>query len=98
MRKKPMRTTGRLAIAFAVAVTGATLAQVTGAAAAVQADQAKEDKSVRVCRTITPIASRLTRRVCRSQADWDRSRDKAQDGMFDQQMKEFTQPAQAPRP
>ena len=40
MSRKPLRTGTGLAVAIAVAVTGATLAQVTGAAAAVQGDKA----------------------------------------------------------
>jgi hypothetical protein len=96
MRAKPMKTATGLAIAVAVAVTGAALSG--DATASVQGDKAKEDKSARVCRTVTPTSSRLTRRVCRSQADWDSTQQKAQDGLLDQQLKETTLFEQAPRP
>jgi hypothetical protein len=96
MRMTPIKTATGLAIAFAVAVTGAALSG--DATAAAQGDKAKEDKSRRVCRTVTPSGSRLTRRVCRSQADWDATQQKAQDGLLDQQLKETTLFEQAPRP
>ena len=96
MRAKPMKTATGLAIAFAVAVTGAALSG--GATAAVQGDKAKEDKNRRVCRTLTPTSSRLTRRVCRTQAEWDASQQKTQDGLFESQMRDQTLFEQAPRP
>jgi hypothetical protein len=98
MSRKPMKTATGMAVAIAVAVTGATLAQVSGAAAAVQADKSGEDKSRRVCRTVTPSGSRLVRRVCRSQADWDSTQQKAQDGVFESQMRDQTLFEQAPGP
>jgi hypothetical protein len=97
MSRKPMRTATRLAVAIAVAVTGASLAQVTGAAAAVQADTSKE-KSRRVCRTVTPSGSRLVRRVCRTQEDWDATQQKAQDGAFESQLRDASLLEQAPGP
>ena len=89
MSAQPMRAAAVLAIGVAVALTGATLASVTGAVAAVQGDKAKEEKSRRVCRTVTPSGSRLVRRVCRSQEDWDATQQKTQDGVLELQMREL---------
>jgi hypothetical protein len=90
MSRKPLWTGTGLLVGMAVALTGATLANVTGAAAAVQEDKAAQGKGRRVCRTVTPSGSRLTRRVCRSQADWDSSREKAQDGALEYQIGQST--------
>jgi len=50
--------------------------------------KAKDDPSRRVCRNIIPSGSRLGSRVCRTQAQWDEARDKTQDGVLQNQMKE----------
>ena len=97
MSRTPLKTATGMAVAIAVAVTGATLAQVTGAAAAVQADTSRE-KSRRVCRTVTPSGSRLIRRVCRTQEEWDATQQKAQDGAFESQMRDQTLFEQASGP
>ena len=89
MSRRPLKTATGMAVAAAVALTGATLAVATGATAAVQADTSKE-KSRRVCRTVTPSGSRLIRRVCRTQEEWDATQQKAQDGVFESQMRDQT--------
>jgi hypothetical protein len=47
---------------------------------------AKDDPSRRVCRNLMPSGTRLTSRVCRTQAEWDRAMDKTQEGVLDHQM------------
>jgi hypothetical protein len=95
MSAGPIKAATTLAIGIAVTLTGATLASAGGVATA---EQAEKEKSQRVCRTVTPSGSRLTRRICRSQADWDSTQQKTQDGVLDQQLKQSTLLEQAPRP
>lgn len=75
-----------LALSAAVAVVGAALmtgAGATPANAGAQSDaQAKEDRARRVCRTITPTSSRLVRRVCRPQHEWDEEMKASQDSLL----------------
>jgi len=42
----------------------------------------KEDTSRRVCRTVVPTGSRVTSRICRTQAEWAASMDKAQENVL----------------
>lgn len=95
MSAGPIKAATTLAIAIAVTLTGATLASAGGVATE---GQAEKEKSHRVCRTVTPSGSRLTRRVCRSQEDWDSTQQKAQDGALDQQLKQTTLMEQRGRP
>ena len=44
----------------------------------------------RICRTVTPTNTRLTRRVCRTQEDWDAGMDRTQDGLLQFQIKNQT--------
>lgn len=55
-------------------------------ASAKKAKSAKDDTSRRVCRAVVPTGSRLSTRVCRTQAQWDEAQRKAQDGLLDEQM------------
>jgi hypothetical protein len=72
---------------------------VSGSAAAQgQSKATGEDRSRRVCRSQTPVGSRLTRRVCRTQAEWDEAQYRTQDGVLQHQMTTTTQLEQAPRP
>jgi hypothetical protein len=72
---------------FAVLLSGAVLAPVTGAAAtgsAVETQRKANDaRTRRVCRTIMPTSSRLTTRVCRTQAEWDESMREQQDSFLE---------------
>jgi hypothetical protein len=67
-------------------------------ASAKKAKADKDDPSRRVCRSIVPTGSRLPTRVCRTQAQWDESRQKSQDGLLDTQMGPGTTYQQDPRP
>lgn len=48
--------------------------------------KAGPDRSKRVCRNVTPTGSRMTKRVCRTQAEWDAEAERAarllQDGQI----------------
>ena len=67
-----------------------------GTAPAVAGDEAKkpklakDDPSRRVCKNIVRVGTRLSTRVCRTQADWDSSMDKAQDGQLQSLLKDHT--------
>lgn len=75
-----------LALSAAVAVVGAALMTGAGASpagAVVQSDaKAKSDRARRVCRTVTPTSSRLVRRVCRPQHEWDEEMKATQDSFL----------------
>jgi len=60
--------------------------------------KAGNDRSRRVCRTLTPANSRLTQRTCRTQAEWDQATDRTQEGVLRFQTTESTQYEQAARP
>lgn len=88
MQVKSVVKASALAIGFAALLTGT----VPGAqfAAVAKGKKAKDDTSRRVCRVITPTGSRMTTRICKTQAEWDASQDKAQDGVLQHQMTETT--------
>ena len=56
-----------------------------------QTKTSEPDRSRRVCRNLTPSGSRMTRRTCRTQAVWNASMDRAQDGLLQYQMENATQ-------
>ncbi|HEU0135199.1 MAG TPA: hypothetical protein VFR28_10275 [Allosphingosinicella sp.] len=51
---------------------------------------AKDDPSRRVCKNVVPVGTRFGTRVCRTQAEWDGSMDKAQDSVLQSQMTDHT--------
>jgi hypothetical protein len=59
---------------------------------------AKDDPSRRVCRNLVPVGTRLTTRVCHTQAEWARSMDKAQDGVLATQTNDQSTYQQMPGP
>ena len=91
MVAKPILTATTAAMGFAAVVVGATFAGATGETVATAAVQSQpkstqnEDRSRRICRDVTPSGSRLVRRLCRTQAEWDESAQRSQDGLFKQQ-------------
>jgi hypothetical protein len=98
-----VRKASGFTMAFATVLVSATLTGLTGgfatpAAAYEKAKTAQGDGSRRVCRTVTPAGSRLTRRICRTQAEWDDSQYRTQDGVLQQQMSTTTLLEQAPGP
>ena len=96
MSAKPILTISTVAMGFAALATGAVFADATGEFAAGAAMQAppksaqNEDRSRRICRDVTPSGSRLVRRLCRTQAEWDESAQRSQDGLFKQQTETTT--------
>ncbi len=77
-----MRIVAMAALAAGLGVLGAASAF---AADSSQPKKAKDDPSRRVCRTIVPIGSRLTTRICKTQEQWDMARDKSQDSVLQHQ-------------
>ena len=59
---------------------------------------AKDDPSRRICRNEVPVGSRLSVRVCRTKAEWDRGESKTQDGVLQHQMRNQTTYEPAARP
>jgi hypothetical protein len=96
MSVKPIVTACALAMALVltsgVTVTAAT-AQEQGKTTTTQ-----NDRSRRVCRTEVPSGSRLARRTCRTQAEWDESQYRTQDGVLQHQMTTTTQLERAAGP
>ena len=88
MSVKPIVTA--CALAMALVLTGG----VSAPAATAQEQgktTAQNDRSRRVCRTEVPSGSRLPRRTCRTQQEWDEAQYRTQDGMLQQQMTTTTQ-------
>ena len=78
-----IRTVPGLAAAMGVLCAG--IALVPGMSAA-EAKRSKErDPSKTVCQTIVPSGTRLGKRICRTQQEWDDEAKAAQDGVFEQQ-------------
>jgi hypothetical protein len=104
MGVKQVAKMSALTIGLGALLAGTALAGATGElaadAAAAQEDgtSAKQDRSRRVCRNLVPSGSRLSQRVCRTQAEWDEQRDRTQEGALDHQLGTTTQLEQAPRP
>jgi len=103
MGTKPIVRASALAMGFGALLVGTALVAATGASSAAADVQAEpkataKDNSRRICRTLTPSGSRLTRRVCRTQAEWDQSRDRTQEGHLKQQIDQSTLFEPAARP
>jgi len=86
MSCRPNSTRPMFTLGAAAALVGAALLTGAGAAPAgamVQSDtKANQDRSRRVCRTITPTSSRLVQRVCRTQQEWDEQARATQDSVL----------------
>jgi hypothetical protein len=70
------------ALAIGMSVAGAGPAFADDSAALPQPKKAKTDTSRKICRITVPTGSRMTTRICRTQAEWARSMDKAQESML----------------
>ena len=83
---RPISTRPIFTLGAAAALVGSALVMGAGAppaGAMVQSDaKAKQDRSRRVCRTITPTSSRLVQRVCRPQHEWDEEQRATQDSVL----------------
>jgi hypothetical protein len=84
------------ALAIGLGGLGAGATQAADGHGASKPKKAQDDPSRRVCRNIVPSGSRLSTRVCRTQQQWDESRDKAQDGVLQHQMGPGTTYEQVP--
>nr|WP_295373292.1 hypothetical protein [uncultured Sphingosinicella sp.] len=76
-----------LAMALAALSTGTALAQESAAESTTPAKAKVADKSGsrRVCRNLVVSGSRLSSRICRTQADWDKAMTDTQDAALQQQ-------------
>lgn len=94
MSAKLIGTASGFTMGLAALLSGVAFAGLAGgfATAAVAGEQsaAQGDTSRRVCRSVTLSGSRLSRRVCRTQAEWDASRDRTQDGVLQHQVMQQT--------
>lgn len=99
MGAKTASKASALVMGFGLLWASAALpAEAGGSAAEAYKGKAKDDPSKRVCRNITPSGSRLTTRICRTKAEWERSQTKAADGVFTHQITEATQYQRATGP
>jgi hypothetical protein len=69
-------------LAMGLGVLGAGPAFADEAAGVSQPKTAKADTSRRVCRNLVPTGSRMSSRVCKTQAEWDATRDKTADNLL----------------
>jgi hypothetical protein len=88
-------TVAALAIGLGALGSGPALAADDGAS---KPKKAKDDTSRRVCRSVVPTGSRMSGRICRTQAEWDAAMDKSQDNILRHQTTKQTllQQAQGP--
>lgn len=85
------------ALAVGLSALGAGPAFADEAPGTNQPKKAKPDTSRRVCRSLVPTGSRMSGRVCKTQAEWDAARDKQADGLLRHQSTHETLMEQAPR-
>ena len=79
------------ALAMGLGVLGAAPAVADEAAGTSQPKKAKSDTSRIICRNLVPSGTRMSSRICRTQAEWDASRDKSQDNLLRHQSTKETQ-------
>ena len=76
--------------ALALLAAGAALAAAPSAQAQTQpqaqTNAGEQDRGRMVCRNVTPTGSRMSRRICRTQTEWERSRDRTQEEALREQM------------
>jgi hypothetical protein len=78
------------ALATGLGIPGAAPARADAPAGTSQPKKAKLDTSRRICRNLVPTGSRMSGRICRTQAEWDKSMDKSQQGLLRHQTTEQT--------
>lgn len=86
------------ALAIGLSAVGAGPALADDGAGASKPKKAKDDTSRRVCRMVVPTGSRMTSRICRTEAEWSASMDKSQANILRHQTTKQTLYQQAPRP
>jgi hypothetical protein len=70
------------ALAIGLGALGAGAAFADGPAGTSQPAKAKPDSSRKVCQNLVPTGTRMSARVCKTQAEWDASRDKTADNLL----------------
>jgi hypothetical protein len=76
MGAKPFLTAAAAAMGFAALCAGTAIAGGDKSAKL----GSKDDPGRRVCRSVLPTGSRFSTRVCRTQAEWDKSAEDAEEG------------------
>ena len=82
---RPIAVMTGLAMSLTLLGTGSALAQTNEAAEASKPRVADRSGSSRVCRNIVKSGTRLSTRVCRSAADWEKAMLDTQDSALQQQ-------------
>jgi hypothetical protein len=85
MGAKRIMTVAALAAGLGLLGTGTAFADE---GAGTSKPKKAKDEGRRVCRNLVPSGTRLTTRMCKTQAEWDRAMDKTQEGVLQQQMHE----------
>jgi hypothetical protein len=90
MAARRIMTVAALAIGLGAIGLGAAGSGTAFAGEGAGTSQPKKaiDEGRRVCRNLVPSGTRLTSRVCKTQAEWERAMDKTQEGVLRQQMHE----------
>ncbi|MEA3063873.1 MAG: hypothetical protein QOJ27_301 [Sphingomonadales bacterium] len=70
------------ALAIGIGVFGAGPAFADEGSGNSQPGKAMTETSRKICRILIPTGSRMTTRICRTQAEWAKSMDKAQESML----------------
>ena len=84
--------------ALAIGLGAAGTAPAVAGDGAKKPKLARDDPGRRVCKNVVKVGTRLSTRVCRTQAEWATSMDKAQDGVLQSQLTDHTTLEPLPRP
>ena len=93
-----MRMLTVAALTIGLGALGSGPAVAAGDDGASKPKKAKDDTSRRVCRSVVPTGSRMSGRICRTQAEWDAAMDKSQDNILRHQTTKQTLLQQAVGP
>lgn len=77
MAAKAIATVSKIAAGVALVLAGNVIAGTT---------KSPPDPSRRVCKSLTPTGSRVPKRFCMTQLEWDEAAKRAQDSVFKQQL------------
>lgn len=94
MISRPIVAASALALCVSVLPGTAAIAGQTDASAAAET-KSKKDTSKRVCRNLRPTGSRLSARTCRTQEEWRRAEEEAQESALRQQLGPGARPGPA---
>jgi hypothetical protein len=79
----------RKIVALTMALGALLAGTIAPTAAAAKEKSNRTDQSRRVCRSVTPIGTRLATRVCRPAAEWAEMESKEQKGVIERQSEGF---------